>query len=107
MFPYVLVCVMVASLVYIIFMLGEYRPFVEATELKMVRLEDSISRLEREMEEDGRKLEGVQELLTVAIDRHDDLQQEAAAAAKLLREAKLLETRLEAEKNRQDYKRTR
>lgn len=107
MFSYLLVGIMVASLVYVIHMLGEYRPFVEETELKIDRLKDSNDRLEREAEAGNLKLAEVQGRVGEAADRHDELQELLGTTSKQIREAQMLEAKLETEMSRADYRRSR
>jgi len=107
LFSYLLVAVMVASLVYVIYLLGEYRPFVEESALKIDRLTDAIERVEKEMVQDEKQLAEAQDRVGVALDRHDKLQDSTAGTSKQLSDMKLMEAQLEAEKNKADYRRSR
>ena len=106
MLAYLLVAVMIGSLVYVIYLMGEYRPSVEESELKILRLQDQIAKLAKDLAQDGKVLSAAQEKLGATIDRHDDLQQTVASTLTQLREAKALESRLEASKLKLDYKRS-
>lgn len=104
---YLLAGVMLWCLVYVIYLLGEYRPFVEAAELRILRVQDQIHRLERYLVEEEKRLAEVQGRVGELLNRHDDLQEKLRTSSQRLEGARLLETRLETEKNKQDYRRTR